>query len=102
MMISATSLLLLTTAAALLIGGAALAVILVLFRKYGLASAVITAAPGIALCFFIHKCYWYVVDVIVGIDEKHGFDPKFFTFVGLLAAAFLIGEIAIYTRKVRA
>ena len=85
----------------LLIGGAAIAVGLTFLRRYGLAAAVTALVPGVALCLFIHTCYWYVVDVFVGIDEKHGFDPKFITFVALVAAAFVIGEIAIYTRKTR-
>ncbi|MBQ8092954.1 MAG: hypothetical protein IJ242_05190 [Clostridia bacterium] len=87
---------------ALLIGGAAVAILLSAINKYGLASAVTAIAPGVAICIFIHKCYWYVVDVFVGIDEKHGFDPRFMTFVGLIAAAFVIGEIAIYCRKTKA
>ena len=86
----------------LLIGGAALAVILTLVKKFGLASAVTAIAPGVALCLFVHKCYWYVVDVFIGIDEKHGFDPRFITFVALIAAAFVIGEVAIYVRKTKA
>ncbi len=86
---------------ALLIGGAALAVILALMKKYGLASAVTAIAPGVAICLFVHKCYWYVVDVFIGIDEKHGFDPRFITFVALIAAAFVIGEAAIYVRKTK-
>ena len=85
----------------LLIGGAAIAVGLTFLKRYGLATAVTAIAPGVSICLFIHKCYWYVVDVFVGIDEKHGFDPKFITFVALVAAAFVIGEIAIYTRKTR-
>ena len=86
----------------LLIGGAIAVVVLILLKKYGLASAVAAAAPGVAICFFVHKCYWYVVDVFVGIDEKHGFDPRFITFCTLAAAAFLIGEIAVYVRKTKA
>ena len=86
---------------ALLIGGAALAVILALMKKYGLASAVTAIAPGVAICLFVHKCYWYVVDVFIGIDEKHGFDPRFITFAALIAAAFVIGEVAIYVRKTK-
>ncbi len=86
---------------ALLLGGAALALVLVLVKRYGLASAVATAAPGVALCVFVHKCYWYVVDVFVGIDEKHGFDPRFITFTVLLALAFLVGEVALYAKKTR-
>ena len=85
----------------LLIGGAAAVVLLVLLKKYGIASAVAVAAPGVAICVFVHKCYWYVVDVFVGIDEKHGFDPRFITFTALAVAAFLIGEIALYARKTK-
>ena len=85
---------------ALLIGGAAAAVVLVLLKRYGLASAVVTAASGCSILFFIHKCYWYVSDVFVAIDEK-GFDPKFITFVALALAAFLVSEIALYARKVK-
>ena len=85
----------------LLIGGAAVAAALCAIKRYGLASAVACAAPGVAIAVFVHKCYWYVVDVFVGIDEKHGFDPRFITFTGLLVAAFLVGEIALYLRKVK-
>ena len=87
---------------ALLIGGAVLTVGLAVLKKYGLASAVAAAAPGIALCLFVHKCYWYVVDVFVGIDEKHGFDPRFITFAVLIGLAFVAGEIAIYVKKAKA
>ncbi len=83
----------------LLIGGAVLAAVLVGVKKYGLASAVTAAAPGIAVCLFIYKCYWYITDVFVGIDEKHGFDPRFIVFVVLTVLAFVVGEIAVYTRK---
>ena len=83
----------------LLIGGAVAAILLAAVRRFGLASAVTAIAPGAAICLFVHKCYWYVVDVFVGIDEKHGFDPRFITFAALIAAAFVIGEIAIYARK---
>lgn len=83
----------------LLIGGAVIAGILVAIRRFGLASAVTAIVPGVAICLFAHKCYWYVVDVFVGIDEKHGFDPRFIIFAALVAAAFVIGEIAIYARK---
>ena len=86
----------------LLIGGAAVVVGLAVLKKYGLAAAVAAAAPGVALCVFVHKCYWYVVDVFVGIDEKHGFDPRFITFAVLLGLAFVIGEVAVYVRKTRA
>ena len=71
---------------------------LILLKRYGLASGVVTAASGVAIAMFVHKCYWYVTDVIYGIDEKQ-FDPKFFTFVGLMVAAFLVSEISLYTKK---
>ena len=85
----------------LLIGGALIAAGLTVLRRYGLAAAVTAIVPGAALCLFIHKCYWYVVDVFVGIDEKHGFDPRFIIFAVLILAAFVIGEIAIYVRKTK-
>ena len=86
----------------LLIGGAVIAVGLTVLKRYGLASAVTAIVPGAALCLFVHKCYWYVVDVFIGIDEKHGFDPRFMIFTGLIAAAFVIGEVAIYVKKTKA
>ena len=85
----------------LLIGGALIAAGLTVLRRYGLAAAVTAIVPGAALCLFIHKCYWYVVDVFVGIDEKHGFDPRFITFAVLILAAFVIGEVAVYVKKTR-
>lgn len=85
----------------LLLGGAAVAVLLAFLKKAGLASAVIALVPGAALYLFIHKCYWYVVDVFVGIDEKHGFDPRFIIFTALIVAAFVVGEIAVYARKAK-
>ncbi|MBQ8160628.1 MAG: hypothetical protein IJ083_07725 [Clostridia bacterium] len=83
----------------LLFGGAAVSLVLILLKKYGLSSAVTSIAPGVAICLFVHKCYWYVVDVFVGIDEKHGFDPRFIIFVALVCLAFVVGEVAIYGRK---
>lgn len=85
----------------LLAGGAVVALASAFIKKAGFASAVVTAASGVSICMFIHKCYWYIVDVFVGIDEKHGFDPKFITFTALLVAAFLISEIALYCRKTK-
>ncbi len=85
----------------LLIGGALVAVGLAVLRRYGLASAVTAIVPGVALCLFVHKCYWYVVDVFVGIDEKHGFDQRFITFAVLILAAFVISEVAIYVKKTK-
>ncbi len=85
----------------LLIGGSLIAVGFTVLKRYGLASAVTAIVPGTALCLFVHKCYWYVVDVFVGIDEKHGFDPRFITFAVLILAAFVIGEVAIYVKKTK-
>ena len=82
----------------LLIGGAVIAAALAFLKKQGLASAVTAIAPGVAFCVFVHKCYWYVTDLFVGIDEKHGFDPKFIIFAALLFLAFVLGEAAIYLR----
>ncbi len=85
-----------------LIGGALITCGLVVLKRYGLASAAGAAAPLIALCVFIHKCYWYVTDVFVGIDEpKLEFDPRFIIFSVLLALALVVAEVAIYTRKVK-
>ena len=85
----------------LLIGGGVVSGALVGLKKYGVASAIAAFAPFAAICFFAHKCYWYVTDVFVAIDEK-GFDPNFLWFAGLALGAFIIGEIAVYTRKEKA
>ena len=98
----------------LLIGGGVVSGALVGLKKYGVASAIAAFAPFAAICFFAHKCYWYVTDVFVAIDEK-GFDPNLGifmvqgamvgvigTFAGLALGAFIIGEIAVYTRKEKA
>lgn len=82
----------------LLIGGAVLSAVCIGIKKYGLASFVVTAASGVSIALFVHKCYWYVTDVLYGIDEKQ-FDPNFFIFVGLMAAAFVVGEISVYAKK---
>jgi len=84
----------------LLAAAAVGAVALVALKRYGLASALVTTLSGCSILFFVHKCYWYVSDVFVGIDEK-GFDPKFLIFTSLALGAFLLGEISIYTRKTR-
>ena len=86
----------------LLIGALVVAVVLITIKKYGLAAAAVTAMSGAALCKFatVHDAYWYVADVFIAIDEK-GFDQKFLIFAGLVVAAVLVGEIAIYTRKVK-
>lgn len=86
----------------LLIGALVVAVVLIAIKKYGLAAAAVTAMSGVALCKFatVHDAYWYVADIFTGIDEKT-WDPDFLVFAGLVVAAFVVGEIAIYTRKVK-
>ena len=87
-----------------LMGTVVVAVVLMACKLHGLASLVVTAAPFLSLCaFFIgfgkRAAYWHVVDVFMKIDEPNGFDQNYLIFVGLMAAAFVIGEIAIYLRK---
>ena len=60
--------------------------------------------PGLAFCaFFIgfgkRAAYWHIADVFMKIDEPNGFDPNYLAFCGLMIAAFIIGEVAIYLRK---
>ena len=87
-----------------LMGTVVVAVVLMACKLHGLASLVVTAAPFLSLCaFFIgfgkRAAYWHVVDVFMKIDEPNGFDQNYLIFVGLMAAAFIIGEIAVYLRK---
>lgn len=87
-----------------LMGTVVVAVVLMACKLHGLASLVVTAAPFLSLCaFFIgfgkRAAYWHVVDVFMKIDEPNGFDQNYLIFVGLMVAAFIIGEIAIYLRK---
>lgn len=83
----------------LLIGALVVVAVLVIIKRYGLASLAATAMPGIALCLFFCKgAYWHFVDVFMAIDES-GFDPKYIAFVALMLAAFLVGEVAVYARK---
>ena len=85
----------------LLCGGAAVAAVMWLTRHEGIGAGVLTGAVIASVCIFIHECYWYIVDVFVGIDEKHGFDPKFIVFTALLVLALIAAEVAVYTRKTR-
>ena len=87
-----------------LMGCVVAAVALMLCKLHGLASLIVTAVPGLSLCaFFIgfgkRAAYWHVVDVFMKIDEPMGFDQNYLIFVGLMVAAFLVGEISIYLRK---
>ena len=87
-----------------LMGTIVAAVVLMICKLHGLAAVVTTAAPFLSLCaFFIgfgkRAAYWHVVDVFMKIDEPNGFDQNYLIFVGLMAVAFIIGEIAIYLRK---
>ena len=86
-----------------LMGVVGLAVVLMLLKLHGLAAAAVTAVPGLAFCaFFIgfgkRAAYWHVADVFMKIDEQ-AFDPNYLLFCGLMVAAFIIGEVAIYLRK---
>ena len=87
-----------------LMGTVVVAVVLMVCKLHGLASLIVTAVPGLSLCaFFIgfgkRAAYWHVVDVFMKIDEPMGFDQNYLIFVGLMVAAFLVGEISIYLRK---
>lgn len=92
-----------------LIVSAVAAIVLMACKLHGLAATVATAVPFLSLCaFFMGKncplftkraAYWHIADVFMKIDEPTGFDPKFLLFVGLMAAAFIVGEVAIYLRK---
>ena len=87
-----------------LMGVVLLAVVLMLCKLHGLASLAVTAVPGLAFCaFFIgfgkRAAYWHIADVFMKIDEPNGFDPNYLAFCGLMIAAFIIGEVAIYLRK---
>lgn len=81
----------------------AVALVLMLCKLHGLASLAVTAVPGVAFCaFFIgfgkRAAYWHVADVFMQIDEQ-AFDPNYLLFCGLMIAAFIVGEIAVYLRK---
>lgn len=87
-----------------LMGVVVLAAVLMLCKLHGLASLAVTAVPGLAFCaFFIgfgkRAAYWHIADVFMKIDEPNGFDPNYLAFCGLMIAAFIIGEVAIYLRK---
>lgn len=87
-----------------LMGVIVLAVVLMLCKLHGLASLAVTAVPGLAFCaFFIgfgkRAAYWHIADVFMKIDEPNGFDPNYLAFCGLMIAAFIIGEVAVYLRK---
>lgn len=87
-----------------LVATVAVAAVLMVCKLHGLASVVTTAVPFLSLCaFFIgfgkRAAYWHIADVFMKIDEPAGFDPNYLWFVGLMAAAFIIGEVAIYLRK---
>lgn len=87
-----------------LMGVTVVAVVLMLCKLHGLASLAVTAVPGLSLCAFFmgfgkRAAYWHIVDVFMVIDEPQGFDQNYLIFVGLMAAAFIVGEVAIYLRK---
>lgn len=92
-----------------LVGTIAVAAVLMVCNLHGLASAVTATVPFLSLCaFFMGKncplfdkraAYWHIADVFMKIDEPTGFDPNYLWFVGLMAVAFILGEVAIYMRK---
>lgn len=91
----------------LLVGCIVVVVILLLLKLPGLASFVTTVIPGVCIALFFiggtgegsaRAAYWHFADQ--GFEEK-GLDPKFVTFLALMAAAFIVGEIAVYMRKTR-
>ena len=92
----------------LLVGCIVAVVALLLLKLPGLASFVTTTIPGVCIALFFiggsgetgaRAAYWHFADQ--GFEEK-GLDPKFMTFLLLMVAAFIIGEVAIYMRKTRA
>lgn len=89
----------------LLVGCIVAVIILLLLKLPGLASFVTTTIPGICIALFFiggngensaRAAYWHFADQ--GFEEK-GLDPMFMTFLLLMVAAFVVGEIAIYMRK---
>ena len=87
-----------------LMGVVIVAILLMLLKLHGLASLAVTTVPGLAFCaFFIgfgkRAAYWHIADVFMKIDEPNGFDPNYLAFCGLMIAAFIIGEVAIYLHK---
>ena len=88
----------------LLIAAIFVVVLLLIVKLPGLASFVATLIPGLGVALFFlggngaRAAYWHFADQ--GFEEK-GLDPKFMTFLLLMVAAFIIGEVAIYMRKTR-
>ena len=113
----------------LLISCVLIVLILLLTKLPGLASFTATLIPGVCValfflggtnsiansiyCFFAEDlgilkeklcgmsaraAYWHFADL--GFEEKsYGMCPKFLTFLLLMVAAFIVGEIAVYLRK---
>lgn len=89
-----------------LLTGCVVAVALLLLLKLpGLASFVATTIPGVCVALFFiggsgengaRAAYWHFADQ--GFEEK-GLDPKFMTFLLLMVAAFIVGEVSVYLRK---
>lgn len=88
----------------LLIGCFFVVVLLIAFKLPGLASFVATLIPGVCVALFFlggngaRAAYWHFADL--GFEEKqYGMCPKFLTFLVLMVAAFIVGEISVYLRK---
>lgn len=88
----------------LLVACIVVVIALLLLKLPGLASFVATTIPGVCVALFFigingaRAAYWHFADL--PFEEKQfGMDPEFLTFLILLVAAFIVGEIAIYSRK---
>ena len=88
----------------LLIAAIFVVVLLLIVKLPGLASFVATLIPGLGVALFFlggngaRAAYWHFADL--GFEEKsYGMCPKFLTFLLLMVAAFIVGEIAVYLRK---
>lgn len=84
-----------------LLGVVFIVAILMKFEMHGLASLIATLVPALVFCgFFIgfdmRPAYWHFADI--PIDEPH-LDHNYVAFCALLVVAFLVGEIAIYSKK---
>ena len=88
----------------LLIAAIFVVVLLLIVKLPGLASFAATLIPGLGVALFFlggngaRAAYWHFADL--GFEEKsYGMCPKFLTFLLLMVAAFIVGEIAVYLRK---
>lgn len=78
------------------IGGA----VLIVLKKYDIATYVIGACVFIALLFYIYAVYYYVSVVMVGIDLDH-FSAEFIVTTILLVIATIAGIANIFLPQVK-